>query len=1496
MKTKLTAMVLALGAILGTFEAGAALAGSGTKAAPYRIGNYAELVAFAAKVNGGELSAWAVLTADITATGTAWTPIGIDYNHSYAGTFNGQGHKISNLNYASVEISNAGLFGIAESGAVVENVNLVAANIVGNGNVGGIVGLCVSGVVVENCIVSGSVCGVDSFVRVGGIVGGAGPNTVVRDCRANGNFSSTEEVGGIVGMSSGLIDNCEASGTVTGSYGGGIEGYVQEGGTIINCRSTCDITSKGKAGGIAAYCYKGFVISNCTASGIVYLQSEEGGDCAGGISGYSYQTTIKDCISTCTVEAEGYYTYVGGIGGRTYEGFVSNCSASGTLTGKRNTYVGGIIGQNERCDLENCSSSCVIADGYNVGGIAGANSRAIIRNCYNTGTVNTTTTNEYTAAGGIVGYNIKGSIENCYNTGAISCTMPKTGSLVGWNWGYEEEGVVESTKVTHSYAKAGVAGGKLIGETEGPSEVVGVRTLSAAEFTVKANFVGWDFVNVWKMGDTAPLLRKFYATIYDENWAGGKVTEKELSSDESILANAPADPKREGWYFCGWFTESEGGLKVTGATVADGDATYYAQWGKPVATFAAGAVSSSESKTVKLTVYGGSLTGPSSVKVFMTYQTAAAADLDFANATINGVKVKGGLKFPLTLSWDTGDVTPYVIEIPLKGDKTVEDDETVTFQLADVVGTEMGETDVCTVTVKDPSFDELRGRIETGTATKAESNTWTKASHDGIPYMRGLPYPADGGKATGSGYCPANKKVTLKATASKGFAFAGWTTNEDRSASAPYPEGYFVATTASLVIDRSAKPAANSKTSTTISNLTESTTFYAVFEGDPRVTATPVAFDETKGLFVASDGGKVTGAGRYAPGKKVTLKATANKGYAFGGWYDVNGKLRMENGKLVEGEKSDEPISLAASLTFEMGETDIDLYARFVTVEADKGSIEAGLNGGGLPAPSDGEPVSLATNVWAGVYLQWPVAADALSQTTVKVAGLPSGLKFTAKDIVDSKTKQVTVPANTIYGAPTAASKADGKGGVKPSDVKITVTTAGKSSITYLVKLTVDPLPAWAVGSFDGPVDGDAGTVSLTIAASGKISGKILEGGRTWTLSAGQFNHVEHVEQVGGSDVFYAAVVGKAGKEIVTNSVVVAAKDGMGVATSQLFNLSTLQPFNFSWTAWQNLWKRADTKASQPVFKKNIVVEYYPLGVSGDKNNTVKITFKKDGAVSFSGKKDGVSVSGSAQVVLIGRDGEGAPLYGITFYAPPKPKAKPPFEGWCETFDVKLTVDGQNIVTAVKLGGAEHAKVQLWEGGPYWATTNIGAEKPEDYGLYFWWGDTTGYKRENDQWVASDGSSSGFSFHGDNVQILTCGKDIATLLSEGWIINDGGTNVLAPEHDAAQVHWGSNWRMPNDQELTDLRHNCDWARTTMNGVDGYEVRGKGDYASNSIFLPCAGTGYGTLLDSAGSYCYYWSSVPNSGYSSWGIASNDDNAEYYFRYYGYSIRPVQSPAE
>lgn len=210
-----------------------------------------------------------------------------------------------------------------------------------------------------------------------------------------------------------------------------------------------------------------------------------------------------------------------------------------------------------------------------------------------------------------------------------------------------------------------------------------------------------------------------------------------------------------------------------------------------------------------------------------------------------------------------------------------------------------------------------------------------------------------------------------------------------------------------------------------------------------------------------------------------------------------------------------------------------------------------------------------------------------------------------------------------------------------------------------------------------------------------------------------------------------------------------------------------------------------------------------------------------------------------------------------------------------------------------------HEKVQLWEGGPYWATTNIGAENPEDSGYYFWWGDTVGYRREGNAWVATDGSSSNFSFGSGNTP--TYNKTPATLQSEGWVVSENGTYVLAPEHDAAQVQWGGGWRMPTYQELYDLCYNkCDWTWTTQNGVNGYVVRGRGDYASNSIFLPCAGYGYGTSLYYSGSYGDSWSSVPYSDYyraRNLRFYSGRRSTYYdYFRYYGFSVRPVQGFAQ
>ena len=202
--------------------------------------------------------------------------------------------------------------------------------------------------------------------------------------------------------------------------------------------------------------------------------------------------------------------------------------------------------------------------------------------------------------------------------------------------------------------------------------------------------------------------------------------------------------------------------------------------------------------------------------------------------------------------------------------------------------------------------------------------------------------------------------------------------------------------------------------------------------------------------------------------------------------------------------------------------------------------------------------------------------------------------------------------------------------------------------------------------------------------------------------------------------------------------------------------------------------------------------------------------------------------------------------------------------------------------------------VQLWENGPVWAECNIGASNPEDYGYYFWWGDTIGYKCENNAWVASDGSTGNFSFNQGNTP--TYGQDNAALLSAGYIDSTGN---LVPAHDAATAHFGFPWRMPTDTDVTALLANCTSTWITTNGVSGRLFTGKGSYANKSIFIPAAGRGSrNSGYIEVGIYGYYWTSSPwvndpdnakdldfGESYTDWRARNRDE---------GRSVRPIIAP--
>ena len=213
------------------------------------------------------------------------------------------------------------------------------------------------------------------------------------------------------------------------------------------------------------------------------------------------------------------------------------------------------------------------------------------------------------------------------------------------------------------------------------------------------------------------------------------------------------------------------------------------------------------------------------------------------------------------------------------------------------------------------------------------------------------------------------------------------------------------------------------------------------------------------------------------------------------------------------------------------------------------------------------------------------------------------------------------------------------------------------------------------------------------------------------------------------------------------------------------------------------------------------------------------------------------------------------------------------------------------VTIAEGLGG-----VQLWENGPYWAECNVGATKPEEYGYYFWWGDTVGYTNTGSGWISvKDGTSISFTYSGTAAS--THGKSDSQLQSAGYIDSTGN---LVAAHDAATAHLGAPWRMPTDAEFSALIENCTTTWITTNGVYGRLVTGKDDYANRSIFLPAAGDGIDSDLNDPGSYGLYWSSSPYSGLSNdaWDLFFDSSNfgRDLFYRYYGRSVRPVRGFAE
>ena len=205
--------------------------------------------------------------------------------------------------------------------------------------------------------------------------------------------------------------------------------------------------------------------------------------------------------------------------------------------------------------------------------------------------------------------------------------------------------------------------------------------------------------------------------------------------------------------------------------------------------------------------------------------------------------------------------------------------------------------------------------------------------------------------------------------------------------------------------------------------------------------------------------------------------------------------------------------------------------------------------------------------------------------------------------------------------------------------------------------------------------------------------------------------------------------------------------------------------------------------------------------------------------------------------------------------------------------------------------------------GTLWATCNVGADSPEDYGLYFAWGETQGYSND----VLSDGKTAADSHSFDWSTYKYCNGSFSTLTkycnnsSYGYNGFTDDLTELLPEDDAATANWGSESCMPNRAQLYELINSSytTTAWTTLNGVYGRKITSKvSGYVGNFIFLPAAGYRHDSSLNGAGSGGLYWSRtldtyILGGAHDLW-FGSDDirTNSSYISRCTGHLVRPVR----
>ncbi len=356
-----------------------------------------------------ETEGYQELASDAANGGAGWDPIAGPH---FQGIFDGNNKVISDLIINRRTEDNVGLFKNNYTGAIIKNIGLANVNIIGNKNVGGLVGLNEGSI--ENSYVAGEITA-EGRIEMSG--------TEMFPMQL---FYLGEYVGGIAGKNSGYIIDSHASSYIKGDANtGGITG--ENTGSIINSYSKGILTG-----------------TNSVAEAPTSFIN------VGGLAG-SNSGSIKDSYSTGNINGELFYQNVGGLVGNN-SGDIEDSYVSGTLIGSEKT--GGLVGNNAGVIIQCYSEIDVITDDDYIGGLVGNNDRGIISNSYSTGSVFGSD-----SVGGLVGYSYMGDITNNFAEGQVEGNSG-VGGLVGYN---------NTTNINGSYAlgnvySVGNGAGGLVGD------------------------------------------------------------------------------------------------------------------------------------------------------------------------------------------------------------------------------------------------------------------------------------------------------------------------------------------------------------------------------------------------------------------------------------------------------------------------------------------------------------------------------------------------------------------------------------------------------------------------------------------------------------------------------------------------------------------------------------------------------------------------------------------------------------------------------------------------------------------------------------------------------------------------------------------------------------------------------------------------------------------------------------------------------------------------